>query len=450
MTSRVDHSRSAAGRRRLSRLFQEPLIVALGLALAPLTVSAADPAVPMESQTTSLGAIVGVLTDRTKAPVAHATVTATKDNGSSIRATVSAADGTYSFADLTPGKWSLAVRTTGTTDSGAGSLTIKPGAATRYDVTLTPQTAATSDGFLTSLTRAVGYFTMPDSHVVQTVTTADNGGGGAGSTVGSTPPPAPTVPLALTAPDPSPPNDTHTPLANLSDTGWVNGNTRETTPIFDTKFFTPEIRFDMNYLHDFNDPHDHTIVGSTEEFRSDEFQIEQVSFGGNFHWDGVQARFLSMMGLFSTATIRNDASNTNVGQWDLADAYRYFSEANAGYHWDYIGHGSNVDAGIFVSYIGLFSHYTLIIATYPSRRSCHLTRPGFFNGLRVQYWPTQNLKIEPGVQRLGSLRSKVHPYSRLRRPDPGRDGQRQVGFQQLPPGRGQPEQRQWRAQQWRR
>ena len=137
---------------------------------------------------------------------------------------------------------------------------------------------------------------------------------------------------------------------------------------------------------------DHTIVGSTEEFRSGEFQIEQVSFGGDFHWDNVRARFLSMFGMFATTTPRNDASSA-VGQWDLQDAYRYFSEANAGYHFD-VNHGLNVDAGVFVSYIGLFSYYNYDNWTYqPSFVSSNT--PWFFNGLRVQWWPTQNLKIEP-------------------------------------------------------
>ena len=40
----------------------------------------------------------------------------------------------------------------------------------------------------------------------------------------------------------------------------------------------------------------------------------------------------------------------------LANAYKYVSEAWGGYHWD-VAHGLNVDAGIFVSYIGLFSYY---------------------------------------------------------------------------------------------
>jgi hypothetical protein len=99
-----------------------------------------------------------------------------------------------------------------------------------------------------------------------------------------------------------------------------------------------------------------------------------------------------MFGMFSVTTPRNDASQA-VGQWDLQGAYKYFSEANAGYHFD-VGHGLNVDAGIFVSYIGLFSYYNYDNWTYqPSFVSSNT--PWFFNGLRVQYWPTQHLKIEP-------------------------------------------------------
>ena len=57
-------------------------------------------------------------------------------------------------------------------------------------------------------------------------------------------------------------------------------------------------------------------------------------------------------------------------------------------------HGLNVDAGIFVSYIGLFSYYNFDNWTYqPSFVSSNT--PWFFNGLRVQWFPTQTLKIEP-------------------------------------------------------
>ncbi len=199
------------------------------------------------------------------------------------------------------------------------------------------------------------------------------------------------MPEALQAPEPSPEVDTKTPFAD-TDTTWANGTTRNSTPIFDTKFFTPEIRLDVNYLQSFNQPKDHTIVGSTEEFRSGEFQIEQVSFGGDFHWHNVRARFLSMFGEFAITTPRNDASS-GVGNWDLQGAYKYMSEANAGYHFD-VNHGLNVDAGIFVSYIGLFSYYNFDNWVYqPSFVSSNT--PWFFNGLRAQWFPTQHLKIEP-------------------------------------------------------
>jgi hypothetical protein len=145
-------------------------------------------------------------------------------------------------------------------------------------------------------------------------------------------------------------------------------------------------------MEDFNQPIDHTIVGATESFRSGEVQIEQASVGGDFHWQNVRGRVLLMFGLFATSTPRNDASY-GVGQWDLRGAYKYTSEAWGGYHFN-VNHGLNIDAGIFVSYIGLFSYYNFDNWTYqPSFVSSNT--PWFFNGVRVQWFPTNKLKIEP-------------------------------------------------------
>jgi hypothetical protein len=175
---------------------------------------------------------------------------------------------------------------------------------------------------------------------------------------------------------------------------WLNSNGRVTDSPMSTKYFTPEFRADTNYTLDYNHPKDDSLGGSTETFRSDEFQVEQLSFGGDIHINNVRGRFLTMYGMFATTTPRNDAS-PNRGQWNLADAYRYVSEAWGGYHWD-VAHGLNVDAGIFVSYIGLFSYYNADNWTYqPSFVSSNT--PWFFNGLRVQYFPTKKLKIEPWV-----------------------------------------------------
>jgi hypothetical protein len=134
--------------------------------------------------------------------------------------------------------------------------------------------------------------------------------------------------------------------------------------------------------------------GATESFRSGEFQVEQISVGGDFHWQNIRGRILTMYGLFATTTPRNDAS-AGVGQWDVRGAYKYISEAYGGYHFN-VNHGLNVDAGIFVSYIGLFSYYNFDNWTYqPSFVSSNT--PWFFNGLRIQWFPTNKLKIEPWI-----------------------------------------------------
>jgi Putative beta-barrel porin-2, OmpL-like. bbp2/Carboxypeptidase regulatory-like domain len=205
-------------------------------------------------------------------------------------------------------------------------------------------------------------------------------------------PAAPSFPEALQNPDPSPTPDNDTPFA-FADFSWLNGNARN-NPVLDTKFFTPEIRFDTHFMTDFNQPIDHSMGGATESFRSGEFQEEQISVGGDFHWKNVRGRILTMFGLFATTTPRNDAS-TAVGQWDTGNAYRYVSEAWGGYHFN-VNHGLNVDAGIFVSYIGLFSYYNFDNWTYqPSFVSSNT--PWFFNGLRIQWFPTNKLKIEPWI-----------------------------------------------------
>jgi hypothetical protein len=177
-----------------------------------------------------------------------------------------------------------------------------------------------------------------------------------------------------------------------ADWTWLNGNPRTKEIFWDSKFFTPEIRVDTNYVADFNHPADHTIGGSSELFRSFEVQLEQLGVGGDFHFDNVRARLMTQFGMYSETTPRNDPSPGH-GEWDLDGAYRYLSEAYGGYHFNVL-HGINVDAGIFMSYIGLFSYYNFDNWAYqPSYVSSNT--PWFFNGVRVQIFPTTHLKIEP-------------------------------------------------------
>jgi len=179
-----------------------------------------------------------------------------------------------------------------------------------------------------------------------------------------------------------------------ADWTWLNGNARTKDAVWDSKFFTPEVRFDADFISSLNHPKDDSLGGSTEIFRSNEIQLEQISFGGDFHWQNVRGRVLTMGGMFAATTPRNDAS-VGRGQWDLRGAYKYFSEAYGGYHFN-INHGLNVDAGIFVSYIGLFSYYNFDNWAYqPSYVSSNT--PWFFSGLRIQWFPTDKLKIEPWI-----------------------------------------------------
>ncbi len=189
----------------------------------------------------------------------------------------------------------------------------------------------------------------------------------------------------------SPPAEKAEPFA-FADFTWLNGNPRTKTPAFDSKFFTAEIRADVDYIYDFAHPQDNSISGSSEVFRANEVQTTQLGVGGDFHYDNVRARLMTQLGMYSQTTPRNDASPAR-GQWTLADAYRYVSEAYGGYHFNAL-HGINVDAGIFMSYIGLFSYYNFDNWAYqPSYVSSNT--PWFFNGVRVQIFPTEHLKIEP-------------------------------------------------------
>jgi hypothetical protein len=177
----------------------------------------------------------------------------------------------------------------------------------------------------------------------------------------------------------------------FADFTWLNGNSRQHKPTFDFPAFTGEVRVDTNYVYDFNHPADHTLVGSSEVGRTGEVQVQQLGVGGDFHYDNVRARLLTQIGMYSTMTPRNDASPSR-GQWDLTTAYRYVSEAYGGYHFDAMN-GINVDAGIFMSYVGLFSFYQYDNWAYqPSFVSSNT--PWFFNGVRIQIFPNDHFKEE--------------------------------------------------------
>lgn len=176
------------------------------------------------------------------------------------------------------------------------------------------------------------------------------------------------------------------------ETNWQNGSDRRDSSVFHGKYFTPSILLDLNYTHSFNNPNDNTVVGSTAVARNNEIQLSHLLLGGDFVYKNAHARVMMQFGNRSIVIPRNDISPYR-GQYQLADVYRYLSEAYAGYHFDK-WHGINIDAGLFLSYIGLNSYYQGENWEYQASFTSDNT-PWFFNGVRIQIFPSNKLKIEP-------------------------------------------------------
>ena len=182
------------------------------------------------------------------------------------------------------------------------------------------------------------------------------------------------------------------PFQGLDQT-WANGSDRRTENIFpNLKYFIPSLLIDINYTHSFNKPNDNTVVGSTALTRNNEVTLSALHFGGDFNYKNARARVMMQFGTRATVIPRNDLSPYR-GQHQLKEVYKYLSEAYVGYHinkW----YGINIDAGLFMSYIGLNSFYQAENWEYQASFTSDNT-PWFFNGIRIQIHPSKHLKIEP-------------------------------------------------------
>jgi hypothetical protein len=400
----------------------------------PAAAEQAGHALPPQMLAGFVGGVARSSTDGQ--PVAEAKIVIRNLENGVTRTAVSGADGAFAIANLDPGRYELSASKDGYTSTPA-TLNIAPLATDRIDLGLSPVVAsakapapkaAAPNAPAPETASANAPAGAPEQQVserpvlvasaapaampapVAVARTAPFGGPfpipATPAAAQGAPAPGPAAqdqPAAATAP---PAVDLVTPFAD-ADWTWLNGNPRNKDVAFDSKFFTPEIRADVTYTYDFNKPVDNSMGGSSELFRSNEIQLEQFGLGGDFHWDNARARFMTQFGEYSTATIRNDGSYSK-GQWDLADADRYMAEAYGGYHVNWL-HGVNFDAGIFMSYVGLFSYYNFDNWAYqPSYVSSNT--PWFFQGIRIQIFPTNHLKIEPwiinGWQSYGSANSR--------------------------------------------
>jgi hypothetical protein len=343
-------------------------------------------------------------------------ITVTKKDGGSIRTTISNSSGLYSFADVVPGEYSALAQSTGLPDITLSSLTVTAAKATRADLKLNAapavlskaEPAAPASPQISKPQPTLASIAPPPAGIFNPKPDIAKLDLPPMPTIGAAPqdPSKPAAAMAAPAAPATPPVDNDTPFA-YADFTWMNAVPRNHDSVLDGKYFSPEVRVDTNYIYDYNHPIDHTLGGTTEGERTGEVVLQQLNVGGDFHWDHMQMRFLTQIGATATAVPRNDAS-PSVGQWDLADAYRYITEGYAGYHMN-VQHGLNIQAGIFMSFIGLYSYYSFDNWGYqPSYVSSNT--PWFFNGVRAQWFPTNKLKIEPwlinGWQSYGKFNGK--------------------------------------------
>lgn len=178
------------------------------------------------------------------------------------------------------------------------------------------------------------------------------------------------------------------------DMTWQNGNDRRDSSVFKGVYFIPSILLDVNYNYSFNNPIDNTVIGSTAMARHNEVQLSALHLGGDFTYQNAHARIMTQFGTRSTLVPRGDLSIYR-GQYHLDDVYRYLSEAYAGYHIDK-WYGINIDAGLFLSYLGLNSYYQAENWEYQASFASDNT-PWYFNGIRIQIFPSKHIKFEPWI-----------------------------------------------------
>ena len=225
------------------------------------------------------------------------------------------------------------------------------------------------------------------------------------------------APVSASDPAPAATDDSSADPFAFGDFTWLNGSNRQKTSLLDTNYFTGSALLDSSYVYDFNRPIDDTIVGSTVALRHNEFNIVMASLGGDFHWQHVRATLTAQLGQRPVVLSSGDPSQ-NHGQFELASAFRYIREANAGYHWDVL-HGLNVDLGLFMAYLGL-SYLSFENWSYQPPYVSDAT-PYYFQGVRAQLFPSDRLKIElwlvNGWQTYGVVnRSPAVGYQLLWRP----------------------------------
>ena len=167
---------------------------------------------------------------------------------------------------------------------------------------------------------------------------------------------------------------------------------RSKTRPLDTKYFSGEVRCDTHYRK--ISTNRRPSIGGVERKSSGlaKSSWSDLSIGGDFPLAECRGRVLDMYGMFAVTTPRNDASAA-VGQWDsaaLTSTYRKrTADTTSTCNMASISMRASSCRISACSAIYNFDNWTY----QPSYVSSNT--PWFFNGLRVQWFPSQQLKIEP-------------------------------------------------------
>jgi hypothetical protein len=180
----------------------------------------------------------------------------------------------------------------------------------------------------------------------------------------------------------------------FGDFTWMNGQSRQKSQPLSNSFATVNLYLDTYYGYSFNHPKDDTIVGSGAVGRDTEWQINNATIGLDTNYKNVIGKITLQSG--NQLAVTQDLDGTvNRGRNLSVANNKYIGEAVAGYHFDKLD-GINVEAGYFYSYIGLESYLLAENWNYNRSFLSDMT-PFYFSGARIQFFPTDKIKIEPWV-----------------------------------------------------
>jgi len=182
------------------------------------------------------------------------------------------------------------------------------------------------------------------------------------------------------------------------DLTWINGQSRIVNPLLCLKdkhtnetIITGSGYLDADYNYNFANPIDNTNTISSTIGRHNEVHINLASVGIDATYKNMIGRVLLQYGAMQHIVQELDES-VNRGRNTGTGNLKFIREGAAGYHFN-TWYGINIEAGIFMSYMGLESYMVQDNWCFQRSLVCEFT-PFYFQGARLQMYPTKKLKQE--------------------------------------------------------